>query len=293
MVTLGFVGLGNMGGPMATHLVEAGYDVVAFDLEEAAVDALAAVGARPADSVGAVGDAADVVFLSLPGPDAVEAVVAELEPTLSAGSVVVDTSTSSPETTRRLADRLADDDVRLLGAPVSGGTSGAEDGSLAIMVGGDRTTFETCEEYFEAFTANVFFIGDDPGHGHAVKLLNNFLSFTAMLATSEAVVLGREVGLDVETMCDVFNVSTGRNTATEYKFPDVVATGGELGFSMDNVEKDIRLLTQFGEDHDVPLLFASVVRNQVGYAQHRLGDDADMIDLYDYLRDSMVGDAND
>lgn len=283
MVTIGFVGLGRMGGPMATHLVRNGYDVVVFDRRREAIDAVESAGASGVDSAGEIGEAADVIFLSLPGPEAVKAVVSELETTIGPNSVIVDTTTSTPDTTRTIADRLSDDGVTVLGAPVSGGTSGAEDGTLTVMVGGDGAAFEACRECFDAFASNVFHVGEDPGHGHAVKLLNNYLSDTAMVATSEAVVLGQQAGLDIETMCEIFNVSTGRNSATEDKFPDYVSNGLDVGFTLGLMEKDLRLLLRFAEDNRVPLLLAGVVRSQVGRTRNRYGDDGDMTDVYDYV----------
>lgn len=228
-----------------------------------------------------------MIFLSLPDPEAVKAVVSELEPTIDPGSVLVDTTTSTPGVTRSIADRLAGDDVTVLGAPVSGGASGAETGTLTVMVGGDRATLEACREYFDAFAANVFHVGDDPGHGHAVKLLNNYLSNTAMVATAEAIVLGQQVGLDVETMCEIFNVSTGRNSATEDKFPDYISADRDVGFALGLMEKDLRLLLQFAEDNRIPLLLGSVVRSQVGCTRTRYGDDGDMTDVYDYVRETI------
>ncbi|MFC6837812.1 NAD(P)-dependent oxidoreductase [Halomarina ordinaria] len=290
MTSLGFIGLGRMGGRMATHLVRDGHDVVVFDRRRDAMAAVESAGAKGVASAADVGAEADVVFLSLPNPGVVETVVSELETTLGAGAAIVDTTTSTPAMTRSLAERLADDGVTVLGAPVSGGASGAENGTLTVMVGGDRATLDACREYLDAFAANVVHVGDDPGHGHAVKLLNNYLSNTAMVATSEAIVLGQQVGLDVETMCDVFNVSTGRNSATEDKFPDYVSAGRDVDFALGLMEKDLRLLLQFAEDSRVPLLLGSVVRSQVGCTRARFGDDGDMTDVYDYLRETMVTD---
>lgn len=288
MATIGFIGLGQMGGPMATHLVKGGHDIVVFDRRREAIDVLESAGGRGADSAAEVGAASDVIFLSLPDPDAVKAVVSELEATIDPDSVIVDTTTSTPKTTRSIADRLSSDGVTVLGAPVSGGASGAEEGTLTVMVGGDRATFEACREYFDAFTANVFHVGEDPGYGHAVKLLNNYLSNTAMVATSEAIVLGQQIGLGIETMCEIFNVSTGRNSATEDKFPDYVSDDRDVGFALGLMEKDLRLLLQFADDNQVPLLLASVVRNQVGRTRTRYGDDGDMTDVYGYLLEIMT-----
>ncbi|WP_247010168.1 NAD(P)-dependent oxidoreductase [Halorientalis litorea] len=290
MVTLGFVGLGRMGGSMATHLVRNGHEVVVYDSRPEAVEAMAAAGATPAESAGAVGDAAEVVFLSLPGPEAVEAVASELAATTDADSVVVDTTTSTPGTTRAIADPESGLEATVLGAPVSGGVSGAEDGTLTVMVGGDRATFEACRAYVDAFAENVFHVGDDPGHGHAVKLLNNYLSATAMVATSEAVALGQRAGLDIETMCEIFNVSSGRNSATEEKFPEYVANGRDVGFAIELLAKDLRLLGEFAEDKRLPLLLAGVVRSQVGRTRARYGEEGDMTDIYDYVRETTGAD---
>lgn len=288
MVSLGFIGLGQMGGPMATHLVAAGYDVTVYDLRSDAVDEVVDAGASGATDPRAVGRNADVVFLSLPGPPDVEAVVGELEGVLQPGDVIVDTTTSTPGTTDRIAADLTDQGVDILGAPVSGGRAGSEAGTLSVMVGGDPSVFEACVPLLEAFADDIFHVGDSPGHGHAVKLLNNYLSTTALVASSEAVLLGQRVGLDLETMCDVFSVSSGRNSAVEDKLPEQVATGQyDVGFRLELVEKDIRLLCEFGEDNQTPMLVANVVRNLVGYVLTQHGGSADMTRVYDGLKSMM------
>jgi len=288
MSKVGFIGLGDMGGPMATHLVEAGTDVTAFDLDADRVAAVADAGATPADDGPDAARGADVVVLSLPGPDAVNAVVDDVEPALESGAVLVDTTTSTPLTTERLADRLGARDVDVLSAPVSGGKAGAQAGTLSVMVGGDEALFEACRPLFEAFATDVFYVGDGPGDGHAVKLLNNYLSYTALLATSEAVVLGDIAGLDRELLLDVFDASTGRNSATEDKLPNQVLTGDyDTGFPLDLTEKDVRLFVQFGEEFETPLLLGTVVRQLVGYARSHQGDDADMTRVYDFVEAMM------
>lgn len=289
MTTLGFIGLGQMGGRMARHVVDAGHDLVAFDLDADALGRLVDAGATAADSVDEVGERADIVFLSLPDPAAVEAVVEDLAETLAAGSAVVDLTTSTPGTSRDAAEQLAEGDVTFLGAPVSGGKSGAEAGTLTLMAGGDGAAVEACRPYVESFATDVFHIGDDPGHGNAVKLLNNYLSNVALVATSEAIALGREAGLDAETMCDVFNVSSGQNTSTKQKFPEHIIPGEDIGFALGLMEKDMRLLTEFAEDYRVPLLVESVVHNQVSAARARFGDDGDMGQIYDYVEATALG----
>lgn len=288
MTALGFIGLGQMGGSMARHLAQSDNEVFVFDQQQEAISALESVGATGTSSASKVGKKAEVIFLSLPNPKVVRAVVSELEATIRPNSVIIDTTTSTPDTTRSIAEQLANEKVTVLGAPVSGGATGAEKGTLTVMVGGDQATFEACEEFIDTFAAHVFYIGEDPGYGHAVKLLNNYLSNTALVATSEAIILGQEIGLDIETMCEIFNVSTGRNSATEDKFPDYISNDRDVGFALGLMEKDLRLLLQYAEDNQVPLLLASVVRNQVGRTRNRYGETGDMTDVYDYLREIMT-----
>jgi 3-hydroxyisobutyrate dehydrogenase-like beta-hydroxyacid dehydrogenase len=288
MPRIGFIGLGDMGGPIARHLLDAGYDLTVYDLDPDRIAEVADHGATAATDSAAVAAATAVVFLSLPTPDAVEHVVAELEGELAAGDVLVDTTTSRPSTTDAIAARLAERDVVVLGAPISGGKAGAQAGTLSIMVGGDRAVFEELRPLFEPFAPDTFYVGDSPGDGHAAKLINNFLSYTALLASSEALILAERSGLDRATMLDVLNASSGHNSATEYKLPEHVLTGKyDMGFPLELVEKDIRLFTEFGEDTETPLLIGSLIRQLVGYARTEQGDDGDMVRVYDFLENVM------
>ena len=286
MVTIGVIGLGTMGGAMATHLAQS-WNVVGYDRRRGPIDEFEAAGGTGLESISAVGEASDVVLLSLPGPTAVSAVIDKLDGSLEPGSILVDTTTSTPETTQAVADKLAPD-VNVLGAPVSGGAAGARDGTLTVMVGGDPDVLESCREFLEAFASNVYHVGEAPGHGHATKLLNNYLSFAAMVATSEAVTLGREAGLDVGTICDVFSESTGRNSATEDKFP-AIEEGRDVGFALGLMAKDARLLSAFADEHDVALPLAALVRSEVDRAKVRFGEGGDMTDVYDYVREATTG----
>ena len=146
------------------------------------------------------------MLLSLPGPDAVVAVVQEMESSLSNGDILIDLTTSTPGTTEAVANQLCQRDVAVLGAPVSGGPSGAADGTLAVMVGGDPAVFERHHDLFDTIGETIIHVDGRPGHGHAMKLAYNYLSFVAMICTSEVVVLGEQVGLDPETMIELFKV---------------------------------------------------------------------------------------
>lgn len=288
MPKVGFIGLGDMGGPMATHIVEAGYEVTAYDLVEERTAAVAEAGATPVDETSEAVRGADVVFLSLPGPSAVETVVEAVESALEPGTVIVDTTTSTPLTTETLAERVTERDVEVISAPVSGGKRGAQAGTLSVMVGGEVALFEAVRPLLDPFSADVFHVGAGPGDGHAAKLLNNYLSYSALLATSEAVVLGNVAGLDRDLLLDVFNASTGRNSATEVKLPEQVLTGNyDTGFPLHLTEKDVRLFVQFGEEYETPLLMGNVLRHLVGYARSHQGDDADMTRVYDFVEAMM------
>lgn len=289
MSPLGFIGLGSMGGPMAQNLVSDGHDVTAFDLDDDALEAVENAGATVATSASEAASGAEVVFLSLPGPDNVEAVVDDIESDLEKGSILVDLTTSTPGTTKEVADRLEERGVDVLGAPVSGGHSGARDATLSIIVGGDEAVFEACKPLFEAIGTDIFHVGDGPGHGHAVKLLNNYLSNIALMATSEAVILGDAAGLDRQTLVDVFSVSSGRNSANEDKIPNHVLTGDyDMGFKLGLMEKDMRLLSEFAGDQQIPMLLGHVTRDIAGYAKTKKGYDGDMTRMYDFLEELMI-----
>ena len=289
MSSLGFIGLGSMGGPMAQNLVSDGHDVTVFDLDEAAVERLADAGATAGESASDAASGSEVVFLSLPGPDNVEAVVDVIEDDIDEGSILVDLTTSTPGTTNEIAERLGERGVDVLGAPVSGGHSGAKDATLSIIVGGDGAVYEACHPLFESIGTDIFHVGDQPGHGHAVKLLNNYLSNIALMATSEAVILGDAAGLDRQTLVDVFSVSSGRNSANQDKIPNYVLTDDyDMGFKIGLMEKDMRLLSEFAGDQQMPMLLGHTTRDLAGYAKAKKGFDADMTRIYDFLEELMV-----
>lgn len=238
---IGFVGLGEMGGRMARRLADAGCALAVYDA--AGTAARAPAGARVCESTAAVAAAADLVLLSLPDGPAVRAVVGEIAAAAGRRTrCLADHSTIGPEAAAAVARALADAGIAYLDAPVSGGTRGAAEGTLAMMVSGDAERFEAHRETLGVMARNLFHVGAEPGQGQAMKLLNNVLSAAAMTATTEAVAFGEARGLDLETMIAVLNVSTGRNTATSDKFPTRVATGTfDAGFTIDLLSKDVDL----------------------------------------------------
>lgn len=241
---IGFIGLGNMGAPMAANLAAAGWSLVTYDA--AGSRELSPAQAHAAQSIAEVAAAAGVVILSLPDSVAVEAVSdAIIGAPSRVTERVVDTSTIGIAQAGRIHTKLAQAGLEYVDAPVSGGVAGARAGSVSIMVSAAAASVEALRPMLEAFTGNVFHVGLEAGQGQAMKVLNNFLSGTAMAATSEAVAFGASQGLDLATMLAVLNASTGRNMATSDKFVNRILTESyDAGFSCAQMNKDLKLYRQ-------------------------------------------------
>jgi 3-hydroxyisobutyrate dehydrogenase-like beta-hydroxyacid dehydrogenase len=240
---IGFIGLGKMGTPMARRLIEAGHQLTAFDTNKAAVDKFTALGAQAASSPKDVADRCETVLASLPS------LQASLDVATGAGGVIegsrvkrfVDLSTVGSQMAVRIHGLLAKKNIVQIDCPVSGGVGGAEKGTLAVMVSGPRGDFELLKPAL-GIIGKLFFIGEKPGSAQTMKLANNFLSATAMVATSEAVVMGVKSGLDPAVMIDVINAGSGMNTASRDKFPRAVLPRSfDFGFATGLMVKDVRL----------------------------------------------------
>ncbi len=268
MSTLGFVGIGNMGLPMARRLIEAGHEMVVFDMDRGKA---ASLGANVAGSAKEVADAADIVLLSLPVPAAVQAVCAELAQG-SRAKIVVDLSTTGRDTILQMATLLQDRGITLIDAPVSGGVTGAAKGTLAVMVAGPAAACAQARPFLEVI-GHVFVVGDQAGQGQVMKVVNNLLSATAMAATAEAMIVGVKAGLDARTMLEVLNASSGRNTATTDKFPRaVVDRSFDFGFRTVLLHKDVKLCRTLAEDLGMPFSIGAAVEAVWARAAAELGD---------------------
>jgi 3-hydroxyisobutyrate dehydrogenase-like beta-hydroxyacid dehydrogenase len=276
---IGFVGLGQMGGPMARRLRAAGHELVVHDVRRAAVEALVAEGARPAGSPAEVAAAAELVLVSLPTPEVVRAVALGPDGLIHGSAIrtYVDLSTTGQAVAVEVAAALAECGIVTLDAPVSGGVRGAREGTLAVMAAGPAAALERVRPVLEVF-GRVFHVGERPGLGQLMKLANNFLSATAIVATAEAVVLGVKGGLDPATMLAVINAGTGRNTASEDKFPRQVLSGQyAAGFTTGLLAKDLGLCAAAADALDVPMPVAAEVYAQWQRAVAELGPDADIM----------------
>lgn len=244
--TIGFVGLGTMGGPMSANLVAGGFPVRGFDLSAAALDALAQAGGIPCDTLGEAVRDAGVVILMLPSSNEVEAVARDPRFAVAPGATVVDMSSSEPARTQALAAELARRNVTLVDAPVSGGVRGARSATLTIMVGGDQDVFDRLRPVF-APLGNPVHVGP-VGAGDAVKALNNLLSATHLLSTAEAMAAGQRFGLDPQVMLEVFNSSSGQSRTTSAKWPSFISPGTfDSGFALRLMVKDMRIALGLAE----------------------------------------------
>jgi len=243
MTNIGFIGLGDMGGPMAKHIAKGPEDMWVFDA--AGTKARAPEGTHIAQSTAEIAQNAELVLLSLPNGDASLMVANEIVAAKGQTQILVDLSTIGLAAAKEMAEILAAHGITYIDAPVSGGVGGAKKGTITLMWSGNKAALKKHKDLFKRFTGSIFEIGDRPGQGQAMKLLNNFLSATAMAATSEAIHFGEAHGLDMESMLNVLNVSTGRNTATSGKFPQRVLTGSfDAGFRMALMAKDVDLYQQ-------------------------------------------------
>ena len=274
---VGFIGVGRMGGPMARRLLARGYELLIRDVNDAAVrqwktEAGVTVCASPRE----VAAQAPVVLMSLPVPAALEEVALGPDGIATAGTTpcVIDLSTSGVKAARKVAAALGAKGIRYLDAPVSGGVAGAEQGTLAVMVSGDADLFATWKALLTILGRNVFYVGAKPGQGQAMKLANNMLSATAVVATAEAMVVATKAGISPTVALDILNVSSGRNSATQDKFPRSVITGTfDFGFLLRLMLKDVKLFEELAEELAVPTIVAEAVLNvwRIGLTQG-LGD---------------------
>lgn len=284
---LGFVGVGRMGGPMASRLIDAGYTLTVFDTNESAMRPLLERGAKSASSPAAVASEAATVLISLPVPGIVQTV------SLGEGGIVqgtavntlVDLSTTGPGTATAVAKGLAELGITLVDAPVSGGIAGAENGTLAVMVSCPKATFEQVEPILKVF-GRTFFTGEKPGLAQVAKLGNNLLAAAAMVVTSEALAMGVKAGIDARVMIDIINASSGRNSATQDKFPRAILPRTfDFGFATGLSYKDVRLCVDEAEAMGVPMVAGAAVRQMLAVTQAKFGPESDFTSIAKVLEE--------
>lgn len=283
--TIGFIGLGAMGGPMVRRLLGAGHTVIACDANPAALAAIVEAGAQSAESARALADQVETIMVSLPTPAIVQAVAAEV----AAGSKVklfIDLSTTGPRVAQEVGAMLNKNNVEMLDSPVSGGVGGAEKGTLAVMVSGPEVHWNRWRPALETIGHNAFFVGEGQGQAQMMKLINNMLSATAMVASAEAFALGAKAGLDPDIMVQVINAGSGANTAVRDKFPKSILTRTfDYGFRTELMYKDVRLCLEEAEALGSPMWVGQPVKQWWSLALARGGAQEDFSNIMRYVEE--------
>lgn len=289
---IGFVGIGNMGTPMAARLLKAGWQVEVYDTDPAKVNAfLQAHGGSAAATLEQLGRDCPVVITMLPDGHVVRRVALGAEGSdclvrgLAKDAVIVDMSSSSPVGTRELGEALAGHRIQLLDAPVSGGVRGAVAGTLAIMIGGDRELAARLDAVL-APMGRRFYVGA-LGAGHAAKVLNNYVSAAGLAAAAEALHIAQRFGIEQQTILDVINASTGRNNSTENKFAQFIFNRRfDSGFALGLMAKDLGLAMEVAAACGVPAELGHACLKLWKDAEHSLGGRSDHTEIARYVSGS-------
>jgi 3-hydroxyisobutyrate dehydrogenase len=297
--TVGFIGIGNMGRPMAANLVKGSYQVIAYDVDtDRAAQFAKDVGAKSAETLAELGKSVDAIVTMLPTGKEVRAVLLEAEggalaASLPKGAIVMDMSSADPVGTRALHADLAKINIVLVDAPVSGGVPRATDGSLAIMIGGDPAAVERAKPVLAKMGTRLFDVGG-PGNGHAMKALNNFVAGTGFIAVAEAVLVGKKFGLDPAVMIDIMNVSTGKNFNTENVVKQhVISRQFASGFALGLLAKDVKIAADLASAIDVDSPLTRLSSALLGEARDKVGAEKDHTLAYTYWEKRPRRAAND
>jgi 3-hydroxyisobutyrate dehydrogenase-like beta-hydroxyacid dehydrogenase len=277
----GFLGVGKMGSLMAPRLLQAGYRVMVHDISGDAVAAMVKAGAQHARSPAEVAAVAETVFLSLPNPEIVHAATLGKAGVIEGRQVkrVVDFSTIGPRMAGIVAKALGERNIGYVDAPVSGGLAGARNGTLAVMVSCPKEHFIALEPVLKVF-GKPFHLGEIAGQAQTMKLANNLLAAAAVALSSEAMVMGVKAGLSPRVMLDVLNAGTGRNSATQDKFPRSILPGTfDFGFATGLSYKDVKLCIDEAEALGVPMVVGAAVRQMLAVTNAMYGPDSDFTSM--------------
>ena len=280
-LSIGFIGLGKMGVPMMIRLISSNRQVHVFDIDQAALKNAVAAGGSAAESVHDIANQCDIVMLSLPTPQIVSSVVTHSSGLISGERVhtIIDFSTIGARASKTIAEQAFSRGKNYIDAPVSGGLKGARDGTLSVMVSCDKTLYDKNESLLKTF-GTPYHVGEISGQAQTMKLANNLLSCAAIAVTSEAMVMGAKAGLDPTQMLEIINKSTGRNSATQDKFPKSVLTRSfDFGFSTGMSYKDVNLCIDEAEAMGIPMFVGSSVRQMFATTKAVYGEESDFTSL--------------
>ncbi len=279
---VGFIGVGNMGGPMCRNIIRnTNHEVIVFDLNPAAIEACTALGAAAGTSVAQVAAACDVVFTSLPMPRNVEDVALGpdgIAANASPGTTYIDLSTNAPATARRVNEGMRAKGIAMLEAPVSGGVPRATDGTIVIMVGGDAAVFENQLPLLMSFSGEVVHVGEI-GMGSVAKLVNNMLAFCNAAAAAEALMIGAMSGIDLRKLQQVISNASGNSSAFRNISEKAFKGEFQATFALDLAHKDLRLALELADELGVPGMIAPQVMNlmRIARAKGMGGDDSSSV----------------
>ena len=260
--SVGFIGLGNMGNPMALNVRKNGFPMTVFDIDPKVMQNLIEAGARGASSAREVAQSSDVLITSLPGSPEVEA--AYLAPgglvdSAKSGAILVDLSSVLPATPRKIETRAREKGLQFLEAPVSGGVTGARAATLAIMVGGDAAALERVRDVLKCIGPNITHIGP-AGAGNTIKAINNMMSNVNAIAMMEGLAVGLKAGLDLKTMADVITKSSGNSNALARVERALIPRNFEPGFKVALMNKDLETFNSIAKELHVPVSFSNVAQ---------------------------------
>lgn len=290
---IAFIGLGQMGLPMAKNLVVGGFSVVGYDAFEPARDAAAADGIKVSSDLDLAVENADCIITMLPNGKIVQDAILGGDAFLKArlGAILLEMSSSAPTDTRVLSDKVSPH-LRVVDAPVSGGVKRAVEGSLTIMAGGDSEALNQAMPVLNSLASGVFACGP-VGAGHAMKSINNFVSGAGVIAAVEAVALGTAFGLSADTIIDVLNASSGKNNATDVKMKQFVLSGTfASGFALGLMAKDIGIASELADNLGLNLSGLKQTSTVWNEAAEAIGKGADHTRIYEFLAKSPVSSAS-
>ena len=270
----GFIGLGEMGKPIATNVLKSSKKITVYDIDD--LENKAPKGSFIAKSLDQLVSVSEIIFISVPDGKASSNVINNiLNSNEKLVRHIINLSTIGLQETKPLIEALNKVNISYIDAPVSGGKSGAINATITIMWSGSQKLLDEIRDDLDYFSKSIFFVGKEPGQGQIMKLINNYLSAVAMSSTSEAILLGLKNNLDMETMLNVLNVSTGKNSATLDKFPNRILTESyDAAFRMSLMNKDLELYLSEAISNGMPIKIAKVVKNyfQEGEKSLPLGD---------------------
>ncbi|MEM2793445.1 MAG: NAD(P)-dependent oxidoreductase [Candidatus Methanomethylicia archaeon] len=288
-IIIGFIGLGNMGNPMTKRLIDAGFRIVVHDIRREAMREFHDKGIMCLNSPREVAQLANVVLASLPGPREVKEVVTGVNGLIHGEKMdtFIDLSTTGVKTAREVSKALREKGKEMLDAPVSGGVEGAKKGTLTIMVSGSKDIYLKYLPILSIIGKNIYYVSEKPGSAQAMKLINNMLSAMALVATSEGIVLGLSEGIDINIMIDILNVSSGRNSATQDKFPKSIIPGTfDYGFKLGLMVKDLELYEEELKERLNPII-SNHLLGIWKKAEEKYGANVDFTWIFKYVSESM------